>query len=264
MGSLTAHIWPLIGLLVGLVLMMLELSNATVSIWSATDYQNSPIVWTQYAEAGTTAEHVQPATFEPGQIPMLVWGAILLGSVLAGFANVGLIQARRGVGAEAQARRPMGRTIGAFVALVGIASALFLVNTPLTNFLFGLNTTVLFIIAIAVAALVGAGLGSLMEATLIRPLYARAIYQIMLTFGLAFIGTEIVRAIWGRSGFTMPKPLLFASTGEGCPATSISGWLQYHCATLAVEIGGQKALIRPSWKNPGNPRRRSCPRQRYS
>ena len=102
----------------------------------------------------------------------------------------------------------------------------------------------LFIIAIAVAALVGVGLGSLMEATLIRPLYARSIYQIMLTFGLAFIGTEIVRAIWGRSGFTMPKPSLFASTGEGCPATSISGWLQYHCATIAVEIGGQKALIR--------------------
>ncbi len=243
-GSLTARIWPWIALVVGLVLMVLGLSNAPVSIWSATDYQNSPIVWTQYAEAGTTAEHVQPATFAPGQVPLLVWGAILLGSVLTGFAIVGLIQARRGVGAEAQARRPMGRTFAAFVTLVAVALVLFLVNTPLTDFLFELNTTVLFIIAIAVAALVGAGLGSLMEATLIRPLYARSIYQIMLTFGLAFIGTEIVRAIWGRSGFTMPKPSLFASTGEGCPATSISGWLQYHCATIVVEIGGQKALIR--------------------
>ena len=214
-----------------------------MAIWSATNYQQSPIVWTQYAEAGTTAQHVQPATFAPGQSPVLVWGAILLGSVLTGLAIVGLIQARRG-GAEGQARRPMGRTLASFAALVVAALAIFAVNTPLTNFFFGLNTTVLFIIAIAVAALVGAGLGGLMEATLIRPLYARAIYQIMLTFGLAFIGTEVVRAIWGRTGFTMPKPSLFASTGEGCPASSIGEWLQYHCSTLVIEIGGQKALIR--------------------
>jgi branched-chain amino acid transport system permease protein len=103
---------------------------------------------------------------------------------------------------------------------------------------------VLFAIAAAVAVLVGAGLGGLMEVTLIRPLYARPLYQIMLTFGLAFIGTEVVRSIWGRTGFTMPKPSLFASTGEGCPAESISGWLQYHCSTLVVIIDGERALIR--------------------
>ena len=212
-----ARLWPWLALVLGLGLAALGLSQAPVAIWSATDYQQSPIVWTQYAEAGTTAQQVQPATFAPGQSPVLVWGAILLGSVLTGLAIVGLIQARRG-GAEGQARRPMGRTLASFAALVVAALAIFVVNTPLTNFFFGLNTTVLFVIAIAVAALVGAGLGGLMEATLIRPLYARAIYQIMLTFGLAFIGTEVVRAIWGRTGFIMPKPSLFASTGEGCPA----------------------------------------------
>lgn len=238
-----ARLWPWLALLLGLGMAALGLSQAPVAIWSGTDYQQSPIVWTQYAEAGTTAQQVQPATFEPGQSPVLVWGAILLGSMLTGLAIVGLIQARRG-GAEGQARRPMGRTLAGFAALVIVALALFVVNTPLTNFFFGLNTTVLFIVAMAVAALVGAGLGGLMEATLIRPLYARAIYQIMLTFGLAFIGTEVVRAIWGRTGFTMPKPSLFASTGEGCPAATIGEWLQYHCSTLAIEIGGQKALIR--------------------
>lgn len=238
-----ARLWPWLALALGLGLAALGLSQAPVAIWSATDYQQSPIVWTQYAEAGTTAQQVQPATFAADQSPVLVWGAILLGSVLTGLAIVGLIQARRG-GSEGQARRPMGRTLASFAALVVAALAIFAVNTPLTNFFFSLDTTVLFVIAIGVAALVGAGLGGLMEATLIRPLYARAIYQIMLTFGLAFIGTELVRAIWGRTGFTMPKPSLFASTGDGCPATSIGDWLQYHCSTLAIEIGGQKALIR--------------------
>jgi branched-chain amino acid transport system permease protein len=237
-----ARVWPWVVLLLGLVMLALGLARAPVAVWSGSDYQNSPIVWTQFAEAGTVAQQVQPATFEPGQSPILIWGAILLGSTLVGLAIAGLIRSRRG--AEAQARPSLARPLASFALLTALALLVSVVNTPLTGFLFGLSTNVLFILAIVVAALVGVGLGSLMEATLIRPLYARAIYQIMLTFGLAFIGTEMVRAIWGRTGFTMPKPELFASTGEGCPASSIGGWLQYHCTTIVLDIGGQRALIR--------------------
>jgi branched-chain amino acid transport system permease protein len=242
LGRTVARIWPWVALLLGLGILALGLTRAPIAIWSGSDYQNSPIVWTQFAEAGTVAQQVQPATFEPGQSPILIWGAILLGSVLAGLAIVGLIQSRRG--AEAQARPSLARPLLSFVLLAAVALLLFLVNTPLTDFLFSLDTMVLFIIAAVGATLVGVGLGSLMEATLIRPLYARAIYQIMLTFGLAFIGIELVRAIWGRTGFTMPKPSLFASTGEGCPASTVGEWLQYHCTTLVWEIDGQRALIR--------------------
>jgi branched-chain amino acid transport system permease protein len=242
LGGAIARVWPWVVLLLGLVMLALGLARAPVAVWSGSDYQNSPIVWTQFAEAGTVAQQVQPAAFEPGQSPILIWGAILLGSTLVGLAITGLIQSRRG--AEAQARPALARPLASFALLAALALLVSVVNTPLTDFLFGLSTNVLFILAIVVAALVGVGLGSLMEATLIRPLYARAIYQIMLTFGLAFIGTEMVRAIWGRTGFTMPKPELFASTGEGCPASSISGWLQYHCTTIVLDIGGQRALIR--------------------
>ncbi len=225
-------------------MLALGLTRAPVAIWSGSDYQNSPIVWTQYAEAGTTAQYVQPAAFEPGQSPLLDLGRDPAGQrVWRAWPSPGLIQSRRGAEAAGAAARWLVRCSAS--RCWPRRPVLFsLVNTPLTDFLFGLSTNVLFVIAIAVAALVGVGLGSLMEATLIRPLYARAIYQIMLTFGLAFIGTEMVRAIWGRTGFTMPKPALFASTGEGCPASSIAGWLQYHCTTIVVDIGGQRALIR--------------------
>jgi branched-chain amino acid transport system permease protein len=242
LGRTLSRVWPWVALLVGLVLLALGLTRAPVSIWHAHDYQDSPIVWTQFAEAGTVAQQVQPATFQPGQSPILIWGAILFGSALAGLAVVGLIQSRRG--AEAQTRPNLARPLLSSALLVALALLLWAVNTPLTNFLFGLDTMVLFVIAAVVATLAGVGLGSLMEATLIRPLYARAIYQIMLTFGLAFIGIELVRAIWGRTGFTMPKPSLFASTGEGCPAGSIGEWLQYHCTTIVLDIDGQRALIR--------------------
>ncbi len=107
-----------------------------------------------------------------------------------------------------------------------------------------MNRSWLFLLALFIATLTGGGLGALMEATLIRPLYERALYQIMLTFGLSFVGIEVVRAIWGRQGFTMAKPPLFAGTGEGCPATSLAGWLQYHCSTLELTLGGEVARIR--------------------
>ena len=237
-----ARIWPWAALLLGLAMLIYGLTSAPVAVWSGSEYQNSPIVWTQFAEVGAVAQNVQPAAFQPGQSPLLIWGAILLGSALAGLAIAGLVQSRRGP--EAQTRLSPVRPLASFAILAALALLLFLVNTPLTAFLFGLSTNILFILAILVAALVGVGLGSLMEATLIRPLYARAIYQIMLTFGLAFIGTELVRTIWGRTGFTMPKPALFASTGDGCPASSIAGWLQNNCSTIVWEIGGQNALIR--------------------
>jgi branched-chain amino acid transport system permease protein len=243
LGRSASRVWPWVALALGLGLAALGLVQAPVAMWSASEYQDSPIVWTQYADAGTTSEHIQPATFEPGQSPVLVWGAILLGGVLIGVAIAGVQMVRRG-GAEARARRPRSRALASFAVLIAIAAGVYLVNTPLTNALVGLNTTVLFAIAAVVAVLVGAGLGGLMEVMLIRPLYARPLYQIMLTFGLAFIGTEVVRSIWGRTGFTMPKPSLFASTGEGCPADSIGGWLQYHCSTLVVTIDGERALIR--------------------
>ena len=70
-------------------------------------------------------------------------------------------------------------------------------NNALTNSLFGLSTTALFFVAMLVATITGVILGAGIETTLIRPLYDRPIYQIMVTLGLSFIGIETVRGIAG-------------------------------------------------------------------
>lgn len=116
--------------------------------------------------------------------------------------------------------------------------AVMLANTALSEALFGLGSTILFVLAGLVTIVVGAGLGGLMEVTLIRPLYERPIYQLMLTLGLGVAGIELVQAIWGRPEFTMPKPALFTGAGEGCPATSVADWLQYRCSTFLL-VGGR-------------------------
>ena len=102
----------------------------------------------------------------------------------------------------------------------------------------GLDTTLLFLIAVVTAALSGAGIGAVMETVLIRPLYNRPIYQLMLTIGLSAIGVQIVQAIWGRNEFIMPKPSLFVASGGECPASSLSSWLQNHCSTIWL-LGGR-------------------------
>jgi branched-chain amino acid transport system permease protein len=114
----------------------------------------------------------------------------------------------------------------------------FLLNDPITAFVFGLNRTWLFVMAGFVTLLTGILLGSMMEITLIRPLYERTIYQIMLTLGLSAIGVELVRAIWGLQEFTMPRPSIFDGTGEGCPATSLVDLVRFQCSTVSV-LGGR-------------------------
>ncbi|MCA9988567.1 MAG: branched-chain amino acid ABC transporter permease, partial [Anaerolineales bacterium] len=94
-----------------------------------------------------------------------------------------------------------------------------------------------FLLAMLLATLTGGVLGMLIEGALIRPLYDRPIYQLMMTLGLSFIGIEMVRAVWGRPEFTMPKPELFSGTGDGCPATSFNDLLTYKCSTILLFDG---------------------------
>ncbi len=174
--------------------------------------------------------------------PVTGLGGLLLGSLVLAASLAGFAHQRRAGGPRMD--RLTWRSFLAFTLVLLFGLLVYTTNQALTDFLLNLDTTWLFLIAILSATLTGIGLGALMESTLIRPLYDRAIYQIMLTFGLGFIGTEIVRAIWGRSGFTMPKPSLFNGSGEGCPATSFQDWWTYRCSTLTVTFGEETTRIR--------------------
>jgi branched-chain amino acid transport system permease protein len=118
-----------------------------------------------------------------------------------------------------------------------IATFSLIFNDALTTALLGLSSNWLFVISVLVAVLSGAALGGLIESTLIRPLYSRPIYQLMLTLGMSAIGIEIVRAVWGRPEFVMPKPVFFNGTGGACPATSFGDWWANSCSTILLWDG---------------------------
>jgi branched-chain amino acid transport system permease protein len=239
-----ARIWPWIALLLGVLLLVFTVGRIPLAIWDAEDYSDSPISWTLAFDNGQVSNLVQPAEWE-SIFPLLGLAALLAGGALVSAALAGFARGEIAAGGgDAPSRQMPWRTVIISLVLLAIGLGTYLANDALTQFLFDLNRNWTFLLALVVATLTGGGLGALMEATLIRPLYERALYQIMLTFGLSFVGIEVVRTIWGRQGFTMAKPPLFAGTGEGCPATSLAGWLQYHCSTLELTIGGEVARIR--------------------
>lgn len=59
-----------------------------------------------------------------------------------------------------------------------------------------------FVFAVLGAIVVGAGLGFLLERGLLRPLYSRPIFQLVLTFGFNLVLLEIVRAIWTTTPYS--------------------------------------------------------------
>jgi branched-chain amino acid transport system permease protein len=224
------RILPWAGILVSALILVSVLRNYPIAIWNVEDYAQSPVSISYLASQGQR-NLPPPATFESIS-PVLAFTGLVVGSLLLAF-GLSLF----GAGKQSPVARLTWRSFIGFVLLTLVGALFFVFNNAFTDFLAGLNSNWLFLTAVLVSVASGIGLGALMETTLIRPLYIRPIYQLMLTLGLSAIGIEMVRAIWGRPEFTMPRPELFAGTGEGCPATSLADWWQYHCSTMILMDG---------------------------
>lgn len=220
--------WAWLLTAVGLGVAVVGFLTYPLAIWNPEVYTESPIVYSVAMDQGTL---VAPPPAEPGRLPPLAASA----GVLVG----GLLMA---VGAGSLSRRDQPRptdrvktsvyvtalTTGAVGIAVGIA------NTPLSEWFFEISTTARFFVAIGAAVVSGYFMGKLVEVSLIRPLYERPLYQLMITLGLGFVLLESVRTVWGRSEFNMPRPEIFAGTGEGCPATSFGDLFANNCSTIEM------------------------------
>jgi branched-chain amino acid transport system permease protein len=216
--------WGLI--LVSILLFVLIIPKYPIAIWNLDNYALSPVTYSFMADQGTRIP-VTPAVFEKISPTIAIVG-LLFASILGAF---GISLFKHPV--QTQSKLKMKNFVP-FIIVLGIGLVGYFFNDGITNFLSGLDTIWLFLIAALVAALSGAGLGALTETLFIRPLYSRPIYQLMLTLGLSAIGMEIVQVIWGRNEFVMPRPSIFQTTGSACPATSFSSWLQTHCSTVLL------------------------------
>jgi branched-chain amino acid transport system permease protein len=229
LGLRTKRILPWALILISLLLFVYILPRYPIAVWNVENYGQSPVTFAFMASQGTRLP-VAPTTFTEIS-PALAWIGLLLASFATAFALFLFSNDR------VQTPKLSAKSFVGFVLLLLIAIIGFVFNDALTNFMLGLNSNWLFLVSVLVAVLSGLGLGALMESVLIRPLYSRPIYQLMLTLGLSAIGIEMVRAIWGRPEFVMPKPEFFNGTGEGCPATTFVDWWAKHCSTVLLWDG---------------------------
>ncbi|MCL4254916.1 MAG: branched-chain amino acid ABC transporter permease [Anaerolineae bacterium] len=56
-----------------------------------------------------------------------------------------------------------------------------------------------FLVGLGIAVGLGAILGFILERGLLRPLYSRPLFQLVLTFGVSLIMLEVIKAIWGTN-----------------------------------------------------------------
>ncbi len=66
-----------------------------------------------------------------------------------------------------------------------------------------------FLLAVLAATGVGAILGVVLERGLLRPLYARPIFQIVLTFGVAIVLTEAIKFVWSTTPYSWTQLFTF-------------------------------------------------------
>ncbi|MCA9874608.1 MAG: hypothetical protein KC441_13155, partial [Anaerolineales bacterium] len=232
--GLASKLWPWVALVGALALLFVTLSQWPLAKWDPEVFAQSPSTFSLAMSQGTM-QMPEPAVPE-GLPPLVLMIGIVLGGLLLAAAIVGLRQIREtAVPPTHIARSPL--IIAGVLLLIGLIT--FWANDALTTWLYGLSNTALFFFAIVAATVSGAILGALIESTMIRPLYDRPIYQIMLTLGISFIGIELVRAVWGRPEFTMPKPDLFSGTGAGCggEVTGLAERLANQCSTIFLFDG---------------------------
>ena len=157
--------------------------------------------------------------------------ALLLAGVFFGAASYSG-RDRHAIGL-ADPRRQRRDLVMAIVFIV-IAIALTPIRLGAEQFILSLSSDVRFILALAAGALSGAALGALIEWGLIRPLYARPIYQVLVTLGLVYVGTEVVKSIWGPAGFYMDVPAMFNTSSKACPSPDLISWFSNHCSSIDV------------------------------
>lgn len=193
-----------------------------VGVFAVWGFELAPLATTALSSGGRVPT-------EQAQAPVGLFIARTLGLAIAGLiAGTAFI-----IGSE-HARRPANRDLAWPLGLLALALIIAPLRLSAEGWILALDSNTRFLLALVAGAGGGAALGGLMEWSLIRPLYSRPIYQVLVTLGLVFVGTELVKGIWGPGGYFMELPAWFSRRGPSCPSPNLIAWLQDNCASIDV------------------------------
>jgi len=164
------------------------------------------------------------------QEPLATMLMRLVGMFMAGVVASAAMATRSAERLESPLRRTLGIVVGLSIA----ALALLFVRDVGEQTILGLDSNWRFLFALVAGAATGGALGALIEWGLIRPLYSRPIYQILLTLGLTFVFDQVVRFVWGPAGVFMEIPKWFSAQSPDCPSDNLLVWFSQHCDSIMI------------------------------
>src|SRR3972149_9617796 len=149
---------PWLGLLLSVLILMNVLKSYPISIWDPGNYALSPVGISYLATQGIRGQFPPPdmSAFSP----FLALTGMVLASMLFSF-SLTLFRSKK----QLISRKVNWLSFLKFILLVLMGILFFIFNDYLTGLLIGLNTNLLFLVAILVAIGSGFALGALMETT---------------------------------------------------------------------------------------------------
>jgi branched-chain amino acid transport system permease protein len=140
-------------------------------------------------------------------------------------------QARPGDKTRAVSRQSATRSWALLPTLLALTVVATLLREPASLGVLKMNADLRFLLSLLVGAVVGGGLGAVLELSLIRPLYVRPQFIVLLTLGLAFVLKEMAQVLWDPLAYQMSRPPLFSQPGK---AENIWAWFSGRNLTVDV------------------------------
>ena len=94
-----------------------------------------------------------------------------------------------------------------------------------------MNGDLRFVLALVVGTLSGFGLGVAVERVLVRTLYVRPFFIVLMTLGLSFVIREVVQLLWDPLAYQMSRPPAFSQPGK---APNLLAWFSGHNTTVDI------------------------------
>jgi branched-chain amino acid transport system permease protein len=94
-----------------------------------------------------------------------------------------------------------------------------------------MNANIRFFLALVIGAAGGAGLGAIVEMSLIRPLYSRPFYIVLVTIGVGYVLREVIQLLWTPVAYAMERPPAFSQPGK---AENLLAWFSGNNQTVNI------------------------------
>lgn len=151
---------------------------------------------------------------------------LMFAGILMAFASARPGDRTRVVDASAEKRTWIG-----FILLVLLTSILVLVRESGPEAVLLMNGDLRFILALLVGILSGFGFGVAVERVLVRSLYVRPFFIVLMTLGLSFVIREVVQLLWDPLAYQMSRPPAFSQPGK---AENLLAWFSGHNTTIDI------------------------------